>query len=82
MPRVETTIGWMHGAVRGQWLFHWQVLQRRRRRSRFPPDGPPGVGPAATLLLACTDQPGRARSASHRIPTPGGEGTAPTEIGS
>jgi len=43
MPRVETRIGWMQGAAHSQWLFHWQALQRRRRRSWSQREGPAGV---------------------------------------
>ena len=74
MPRVETRIGWMQGAVRSQWLFHWQALQRRRRRSWSQPEGPPGVGHAAALSVACMDVPCGTPSALHRLPTPDGAG--------
>jgi len=34
---------WMHGAVRSQWLFHWQVSQRSRRRPDAQSEGPKAV---------------------------------------
>jgi hypothetical protein len=34
----------MQGAVRGQWLFHWQALQRGRRRALAQPEGPFACG--------------------------------------
>jgi len=32
--------GWMQGAARSQWLFHWQGSQRRGRRPNAQPKGP------------------------------------------
>jgi len=32
--------GWLQGAARSQWLFHWQGSKRRRRRSDAQPEGP------------------------------------------
>ena len=49
-------------------------LRRRRRRSWAQPEEPLGVGRAVTLSVACMDQPCRASSGSHRIPTPCGAG--------
>jgi len=52
MPHVETRIGWMQGAVRGQWSFHCQALQRNRRRSWPQPGGPVACGRIAALRVA------------------------------
>jgi len=35
--------GWMQGAARSQWLFHWQASQRSRRRPDAQPEGPDGL---------------------------------------
>jgi len=35
--------GWMQGAARSRWLFHWQESQRCRRRCDAQPEGPDGL---------------------------------------
>jgi type I site-specific restriction endonuclease len=35
--------GWMQGAARSQWHFHWQASQRSRRRPGAQPEGPNGL---------------------------------------
>ncbi|MBI5438872.1 MAG: hypothetical protein HY936_08005, partial [Nitrosomonadales bacterium] len=58
----------MQGAARSQWPFHWQAVQRRRRRAQPQPGGPFACGRIAALRPACGEWLHGAARASHCIP--------------
>ncbi|MBI5438505.1 MAG: hypothetical protein HY936_06105 [Nitrosomonadales bacterium] len=64
----------MQGAARCQWSFHWQAVQRRRRRAQTQPGGPLACGRIAALRPACGEWLHGAARALHCIPQANGAG--------